>query len=113
MPTAGALRHGGVLVANIFSYDPQYQAMLGRLRLMFGGQVCWLDRVAGNNCILFAVKAPLDLDAGATADTAAARRALRLRRLTGRRHGTGIGAFNRLLVRALVAYLSLRHNVSK
>jgi spermidine synthase len=114
-----ALRHGGVLVANIFSYDPQYQAMLGRLRLMFGGQVCWFDKVAGNNCILFAVKAPLDLGAGAVrdlragTDTAAARRALRLRRLVGRRHGSGVGLLNRLLVRALVAYLTIRRNVSK
>ncbi|WP_426175662.1 fused MFS/spermidine synthase [Massilia sp. TWR1-2-2] len=107
-----ALRHGGVLVANVFSYDPQYQAMLGRLRLMFGSQVCWFDKVAGNNCILFAVKAPLDLGAGATADTAAAR-ALRLRRLVGRRHGSGVGLLNRLLVRALVTYLAMRHNVLK
>ncbi|MDQ2989924.1 MAG: fused MFS/spermidine synthase, partial [Pseudomonadota bacterium] len=59
------LRHGGVLAANIFSYDPLYPAMLGRLQLTFGGQVCWIDRVAGNNRILFAVKAPLDADAAA------------------------------------------------
>ena len=68
-----ALRDGGVLVANIFSYDPQYPAMLGRLQLMFGGRVCWLDKVAGNNRILFAVKAPLDPAPGAGAGARAAR----------------------------------------
>jgi spermidine synthase len=100
-----ALRDGGVLVANIFSYDPHYPAMLGRLRLMFGGRVCWLDEVAGNNRILFAVKAPLDPYAPAPGRAAA------VARLLGRRHGLGAGLLNRLLVRALVRYLALRRHV--
>jgi spermidine synthase len=98
-----ALRHGGVLAANIFSYDPLYPAMLGRLQLTFGGQVCWLDQVAGNNRILFAVKAPLD------ADPAAPRgRAVAMRRLLARHRGLGLGVLNRLLVRALVGWLARR-----
>jgi spermidine synthase len=98
-----ALRHGGVLVANIFSYDPRYPAMLGRLQLMFGGQVCWFDQVAGNNRILFAVKAPLDADAAP-----APGRAVAVRRLLAWRRGLGFGVLNRLLVRALVGYLARR-----
>ncbi|MDB5933520.1 MAG: transferase spermidine synthase [Massilia sp.] len=102
-----ALRGGGVLVANIFSYDLHYPAMLGRLQLMFGGQVCWLDKVAGNNRILFAVKAPLDPLAPRPPG-----RALAVRRLLGRRQGLGSGTLNRLLVHALVRYLALRRHVS-
>jgi spermidine synthase len=102
-----ALRHGGVLVANIFSYDPHYPAMLGRLRLMFGGCVSWLDKVAGNNRILFAVKAPLDADP-ATGRT----RAQAVQRWMARRRGLGLGILNRLLVRALVAYLARRKSYS-
>ncbi|MES2760012.1 MAG: fused MFS/spermidine synthase [Pseudomonadota bacterium] len=102
-----ALRHGGVLVANIFSYDPHYPAMLGRLRLMFGGEVCWFDQVAGNNRIVFAVKAPLDADRAARPG-----HAVRVARLVARRHGLGAGVLNRLLVRALVACLALRRRVS-
>jgi len=51
-----ALRPGGVLVANIFSYDPHYLAMLQRLRKTFQGRICWFSGIAGNNRILFAVK---------------------------------------------------------
>jgi spermidine synthase len=98
-----ALRHGGVLVANIFSYDPLYPAMLGRLQLMFGGQVCWLDKVAGNNRILFAVKAPLDQE-----PALAAGRAPRVRAWMARRRGFGLGVLNRLLVRAVVSWITLR-----
>jgi spermidine synthase len=99
-----ALRHGGVLVANIFSYDPLYPAMLGRLRLVFGGRVSWLDKVAGNNRILFAVKAPLD--DGAHPD--AAGRALATQRWMARRNGLWLGWPNRLLVRAVLAWLTWR-----
>jgi spermidine synthase len=98
-----ALRHGGVLVANIFSYDPHYPAMLGRLQLMFGGQVCRLDKVAGNNRILFAVKAPFHPDPGLPRA-----RALIVGQLLARHHGVGLGVLNRLLVRAVVGYLALR-----
>jgi spermidine synthase len=51
-----ALRPGGVLVANIFSYDPHYRSMLRRLRHTFQGRICWFSGIAGNNRILFAVK---------------------------------------------------------
>ncbi|MES2151196.1 MAG: transferase spermidine synthase [Pseudomonadota bacterium] len=96
-----ALREGGVLVANIFSYDPQYERMLGRLRLIFDERLCWFDRISGNNRILFAVKAPFHADPGAPG----ASRALRLQRRLARRHGLGAGMLNRLLARALVAWL--------
>lgn len=94
------LRDGGVLIANIFSYDPQYPKMLARLRLLFDERVCWLDKVAGNNRILFAVKAPFGaLPAGPAA------RALRVQQLMARRQGLGAGWLNRLAVRLLVAWL--------
>jgi spermidine synthase len=99
-----ALRHGGVLAANIFSYDPLYPAMLGRLRLTFGGQVCWFEKVAGNNRILFAVKGPLDLPAKSPAPG----RASFTLRLIARRHRLGFGILNRLMVGVLVAYLARR-----
>ncbi|MDB5915828.1 MAG: Transferase spermidine synthase [Massilia sp.] len=101
-----ALRHGGVLTANIFSYDPLYPAMLGRLRLTFGGQVCWFEKVAGNNRILFAVKAPLDTTATAAAPPRG--RALLVLDFIARRRRLGFGILNRLLVIALVAYLERR-----
>jgi len=50
-----ALRPGGVLVANIFSYDPHYRAMVQRLRQVFQGRICAFNGMAGNNHILFAV----------------------------------------------------------
>jgi spermidine synthase len=52
-----ALHHGGVLVHNMFSYDPQYPAALARLRHIFPRRLCSLPRIAGNNRIVFAVKA--------------------------------------------------------
>jgi spermidine synthase len=100
-----ALCDGGVLAANFFSYDPLYPAMLGRLQLMFGGQVCWLDKVAGNNRILFAIKAPFDPD-----PACALSRAGRVGQCMARRHGVGSGLLNRLLVRALLAWLALRRH---
>lgn len=51
-----ALRPGGVLVANLFSYDPHYPAMLGRLRRTFQSRLCWFRGMCGNNRIVFAVK---------------------------------------------------------
>jgi spermidine synthase len=70
---------------------------------MFGGQVCWLDTVAGNNRILFAVKAPLDQP-----PALAPGRAPRVRAWIARRRGIGLGVLNRLLVRAVLAWLALR-----
>ena len=96
-----ALRHGGILVANIFSYDPQYPAMLGRIRLIFDGRVCWFDRIAGNNRILFAVKLPFQVGPGRDAP-----RALRVQQWVARRNGLGAGLLNRLLAGALVAWLA-------
>lgn len=91
-----ALRDGGVMVANIFSYDLHYSAMFERLRLMFDDRVCRFDKVAGNNRILFAVKAPL---------AGPAPRALRVQRLVAQCSGLGAGWLNRLLARAVVAFL--------
>jgi spermidine synthase len=96
-----ALRDGGVLVANMFSYDPHYQPMLARLALMFDERVCRFDGVAGNNRILFAVKAAPGADA-------APGRALRVQRRVARRNGSGSALLNRLLVAALVAWLAHR-----
>jgi spermidine synthase len=50
-----ALHPGGVLVANVFTYDPQYAGALQRLRTAFDGRLAWFARIAGNNRILFAV----------------------------------------------------------
>ncbi|MET0264671.1 MAG: fused MFS/spermidine synthase [Duganella sp.] len=50
-----ALRPGGVLATNIFSYDPRYGVMLKRLRQAFRGRLCWFRGIAGNNRIIFAV----------------------------------------------------------
>ncbi|TFW27804.1 transferase spermidine synthase [Massilia arenosa] len=87
------LAEGGVLVLNIFSYDPAYRHVLARLTLMFADRVCWFDKVSGNNRILFAVKAspgqPL---------TPAARTQARV----ARRAGLGAGFLNRWLVRTLL-----------
>ena len=98
-----SLRNGGVLAANIFSYDPHYAAMLGRLRLVFDGRLCWFDKVAGNNRILFAVKAPFHAD-----PANAGLPALRMQQRIARRMGLGAGVLNRLLVSALLAWLARR-----
>jgi spermidine synthase len=92
-----ALREGGVLVANVFSYDPDYAAIVQRLRGVFDDRVCWFSRIAGNNQILFALRAPR---AGAAAHGA------RMLRLVAR-HGR-CGPLNRLLARAVVAWLGRR-----
>jgi spermidine synthase len=100
-----ALRDGGVLAANIFSYDPHYRTMLARLARVFANRVCWFDRIAGNNHILFAVKAPAAPGAAVTGHSA---RALRVQRLVARHNGLGAGLLNRLLARLLVAWLGRR-----
>jgi spermidine synthase len=94
-----ALRPGGVVVANIFSYDPARAAMLERLRRTFGGQVCWFDGMAGNNHIFFALK---------PGHSGAARRAARLCALAGPGRGLGARWLNWLLARLLVAWLARR-----
>jgi spermidine synthase len=97
------LRDGGVLVANIFNYDPRYPALLAGLGRAFQRRVCRFDRIAGNNQILFAVKAPARPEPGA-----AAAHALRVQGLVARRNGLGLGLANRLLARLLVAWLGRR-----
>lgn len=94
-----ALLDGGVLVANVFSYDPACPRMLARLRLMFDKRLCWFDGVAGNNRILFAVKAP----PGAPGENLPA---VRRQRQFALRNGLGGRWRNRLLVRTLLLWLS-------
>jgi spermidine synthase len=87
-----ALRPDGVLVANIFNYDPHYDGMVARLRKGFGGRLCQLDGIAGNNHILFAVKPAIGKPS----------RAARMQRLIAWRAHAGLHVLNRLLVRLLV-----------
>jgi spermidine synthase len=96
-----ALRDGGVMVKNVFSYDPAYAPILSRLGLIFDGRLCWLKGVAGNNRILFAVRAA----PGAAGD---ATRAARLQRFLSRRDGIGANWLNRLLVASLLIKLRRR-----
>lgn len=49
------LRPAGVLVANVFSYDRRHGAVIGALDGAFDGRTCRLDKVAGNNHILFEI----------------------------------------------------------
>lgn len=95
-----ALHPGGVLVANIFTYDPQYASVLQRLRAAFDGRLAWFARVAGNNRILFALRPTLP--------PAAAGAGERLHAWLARREGAGLGWSNRLLARLLVAWLARR-----
>jgi spermidine synthase len=90
-----ALADGGVVVANIFSYDPAYKGMVARLGRAFDSQVCWFNGVAGNNHILFAVKGQ-------------AGRAARLCARVGRGRGLGARWLNWLFARLLVAWLARR-----
>lgn len=90
-----ALRHGGVMVANVFSYDPQYPQVLARLRHRFQRHVCWFHGIAGNNRILFAVKAT-----NGAAPPPALRRQQRIRSLAGQ--GMAWSVAHRLLAHWLV-----------
>jgi spermidine synthase len=90
-----ALRPGGVLVANIFNYDPAWQAMLGRLEEVFHSRLCWFDGIAGNNHVVYALHG-------------AAPPALALLQRIRRRHGRGPGWLHRLLARLVVAWLARR-----
>ena len=94
------LRPGGVLVANIFTYDPDYVTVVQRLRAAFGGALCWLSGIAGNNQILFAQR-----PAGAGAGPALP---LRLLRDSLGNRGLGTGWANRMLARLLLAWLARR-----
>jgi spermidine synthase len=98
-----ALVDGGVLVTNSFSYDPHYGAMAARLALLFDARVCHFPRAAGNNRILFAVKAPLH--------PVIAPRALRVQRWVAR--AGGLGWLDRWLASAVVTWLARAKNVPK
>jgi len=98
-----ALRDGGVLVANLLSYDPQYAALRARIGAAFGARVCQFDGIAGNNHILFALRAPHQPAPGSPLARAAARHA-RLARL----RGFSLPWLNRLAAHAVVAWLSRR-----
>jgi len=93
-----ALRPGGIMVANIFTYDPDYAGALQRLNDAFDGQVAWPRAVAGNNRILFAW--------GPGPVPGRARRPVR--RGLARPGAFGWGWSNRLLVRALLVWLAAR-----
>jgi spermidine synthase len=95
-----ALRGGGVLVTNIFHYDPAWRAMLDRLDEVFQGKLCWFDGIAGNNHIVFALKS-----------TPSARAAALLARIR-RRHGRGGSLAHRLLAHAVVVWLAWRRVVT-
>ena len=94
------LRPDGVMVANIFTYDPDYVAAVQRLRAAFDGRLAWFRGIAGNNQILFAVRP----GAAAASPGAAERRLLRILRP----RGFGWAWTNRLLARAVLAWLSRR-----
>ncbi|MYM23886.1 methyltransferase domain-containing protein [Duganella sp. FT135W] len=85
-----ALRPGGVMVTNIFSYDPNYSVMLRRLRQVFAGRICWFHGIAGNNRILFAVKG-----GGASP-------ALAMQQKVARTGGLALPLLNRLLAHWIV-----------
>lgn len=94
-----ALRQGGVLAANILSYDPCHDRIVERIGTAFGGHVCDFRGIAGNNHLVFAVRAGPD-PAGARAASLAAR--------VRRRRGLHLALMNRLLARVLVAWLAMR-----
>ncbi|MFC5547728.1 fused MFS/spermidine synthase [Massilia aerilata] len=78
---------GGVLVANVFSYDKRRGEVIAALDDAFDAQTCQLDKVAGNNHILFA---------GAATRCRAARLLPRL----------PFGLFNRLCVRLILYWIA-------
>jgi spermidine synthase len=92
-----ALREGGVLAANILSYDPCHDLIVERIQTAFGGHACDFRGIAGNNHLLFAVRA-----------AHGGSRAARLQEYVARRRGLYFSFLNRLLARALVAWLAWR-----
>ncbi|AXA91523.1 transferase spermidine synthase [Massilia sp. YMA4] len=94
-----ALRPDGLLVTNIFSYDPQFGTMLRRLRQAFDGHVGQLRGIAGNNRIVFAHR---------RAPGERTRAAALMRRVAAWGSpwpGLGFGPFNRLLAHHIVGGL--------
>ncbi|WP_432383630.1 transferase spermidine synthase [Duganella sp. P38] len=88
-----ALRPGGVMAANIFSYDPNYKAMLRRLRQAFSGRICSFTGIAGNNRIVFAVNSGGDSPA------------LAMQQKVARTGGLALPLLNRLLAHWIVLRL--------
>ncbi|MBB3221846.1 methyltransferase domain-containing protein [Pseudoduganella umbonata] len=102
-----ALKPDGLLVANMFSYDPHYGAMKHRLRQAFSDNVCQFRGIAGNNHILFALR---------PASAATARSATPAHRLVQRvalcgALWPGLAPLNRLLAHWVVA--RLRHRAAR
>jgi spermidine synthase len=93
---------GGVLAANVFSYDMRHGAVLGALATAFDGRICQLRKVAGNNRILFAVGSPHG------PDDRAARMQQRLARHGALLPVPGRGLFNRLCIWLLLNCLAWR-----
>lgn len=93
-----ALVDGGVLAANILSYDPCHDAIAERIGSAFGGRVCDFAGIAGNNHLLFAVRAA----------PGGAGRAARLQEGCARWRGLRFSLLNKLLARVLVAWLARR-----
>lgn len=91
-----ALRSGGVMVANIFSYDPHYRAMRQRLRTTFEDRVCSFHGIAGNNHILFAVRDGSNSPA------------LAMQRKVARTGGLALPLLNRMLAHWIVLKLRWR-----
>jgi spermidine synthase len=94
-----ALRSGGVLVANILAYDPLHDTLAARVRETFGGHICHFRGVAGNNHLLFAIKAP---------PPGHPQTHTRLQDYLRRHRGLRFPFLNRLLARVLVAWLARR-----
>jgi spermidine synthase len=92
-----ALRPDGLLVANVFSYDPHYPVITRRLRQAFANNVCQFHGIAGNNHILFALHRPPD----APGPHGRAYRLLQRVRHAGALW-PGLAIFNRLLARWVV-----------
>lgn len=91
------LRDGGVLVANIFTYDPRYRGVLEDLARVFDGHTCWLDKAAGNNRIVYALRSP-----------AAGGRAAHLQGWLTRHPGLGLGLLDQAVVELVLAWIRFR-----
>jgi spermidine synthase len=89
----------GVLAANVFSYDRRHAEVLDALDRAFGGRSCRLDKVAGNNHILFAT---------AGDDGPAAERRRRLARRRALAPGLRLGLLDRLCVRLILIWMTWR-----